>query len=99
VTQVLSLFPELAPAAGSTSRRFLGRCRADGCGRAIAVEAGTSHDVTYRDCPNGHGPIALRRVTGTYSARHNCDPRCMFAVGPQCECSCAGANHGCGYSI
>jgi hypothetical protein len=25
---------------------------------------------------------------------HKCDYRCMFARGPNCECSCAGKNHG-----
>lgn len=28
--------------------------------------------------------------------RHECGPRCMGATGPNCECSCGGANHGAG---
>lgn len=26
-----------------------------------------------------------------------CDARCMYATGEDCECSCGGANHRCGF--
>ena len=36
----------------------------------------------------------MRRVEGKLNREVKCDARCMNAVGPSCECSCAGANHG-----
>jgi len=30
---------------------------------------------------------------------HVCDARCMNAFGPDCECSCGGANHGAGFDV
>jgi hypothetical protein len=41
--------------------------------------------------------VALRLVKGSYSESHVCDARCLNAVGPSCECSCGGANHGAGH--
>lgn len=44
-------------------------------------------------------PISFKRVEGTYSEKHTCDARCVNAIGPNCECSCGGENHGGGYAI
>lgn len=44
-------------------------------------------------CPQCSKRAVGRRVVGTTTA-HECDPRCMGATGPRCECSCGGANHG-----
>lgn len=44
-------------------------------------------------CPD-HGVYRLAFLQGRYSADHVCDGRCMGATGPNCECSCGGANHG-----
>lgn len=38
-------------------------------------------------------------INGSYSETHICDSRCMNAIGPNCECSCGGANHGRGYHV
>lgn len=37
-------------------------------------------------------------VRGRYNPRQTCGAKCIYAKGPDCECSCAGANHGAGYS-
>lgn len=38
-----------------------------------------------------HAAPTLRFPSGM-----NCDARCMFAVGPDCDCPCGGRNHGSG---
>jgi hypothetical protein len=30
---------------------------------------------------------------------HECGPKCRNSKGPNCECSCAGKNHGRGYAV
>jgi hypothetical protein len=42
----------------------------------------------------GSDDVRLKGVKGTYNADVACDPRCMNAKGPNCECSCGGALHG-----
>lgn len=37
-------------------------------------------------------------IRARFSAGKPCDARCIYAKGPDCECSCAGANHGAGHS-
>jgi len=32
-------------------------------------------------------------------SRHVCNSKCMGAVGPNCECSCGGKNHGAGFVL
>lgn len=39
-------------------------------------------------------PLGWKMVNGTYSERHKCNAKCTGAIGPDCECSCGGANHG-----
>lgn len=45
-------------------------------------------------CPkcNAH-TLNGAKVDGTYSD-HKCGAKCMGATGPNCDCSCGGANHG-----
>jgi hypothetical protein len=52
-----------------------------------------------RTMPCGHAPekARLRNVKGTTTDRE-CDSRCMGAVGPSCECSCGGRNHGAAFA-
>jgi len=38
--------------------------------------------------------IQWKRIKATISESHICDARCMSAIGPNCECSCGGKNHG-----
>lgn len=35
-----------------------------------------------------------KAVRGVFSAKHVCSAKCMASTGTQCECSCAGKNHG-----
>lgn len=41
-----------------------------------------------------HGSWIVKPVEGRYNPERKCDARCMGAVGPSCECSCGGKNHG-----
>ena len=43
--------------------------------------------------PCGHGRMRVRGVRGRETDKA-CDARCTNAVGFDCECSCAGRNHG-----
>jgi hypothetical protein len=47
-------------------------------------------------CPNcGKYHATTRRIQyGANPSLHTCGARCMAARGPNCECSCGGANHG-----
>jgi hypothetical protein len=49
-------------------------------------------------CPD-HGDRLVRgaRVDGTYNAEKKCNAACRNARRADCECSCAGANHGDGW--
>ncbi len=42
-------------------------------------------------------PAKGAEIIGTRNG-HRCDARCMFATGPNCECSCGGANHAIGWN-
>jgi hypothetical protein len=48
-------------------------------------------------CLSHHGLFRWEPVRGTYSNGIRCDSRCQYARGPQCDCSCAGRNHGRGW--
>lgn len=52
-----------------------------------------SDSCPVRPCPKCAKKVRGTRVIGIRTA-HECDPRCMGATGPRCECSCGGANHG-----
>lgn len=43
--------------------------------------------------------LRWQQVDGHKSEEHVCDARCMNAIGPSCDCSCGGSNHGRGYHI
>lgn len=48
-------------------------------------------------CAGANGkPRAMRAFTvaGRFSDRIECGERCQSAIGPSCECRCAGENHG-----
>lgn len=47
-------------------------------------------------CSTDQRPVYVhwKQVNGRYSEKHICDSRCLNATGPNCECSCGGANHG-----
>lgn len=74
----------------TATRMFLGSCPK--CGHGIAHEG-----ATRAACSNCGTQVTLKRVQGVYSDAVPCDDRCQYAVGPICNCPCAGANHGIGY--
>ena len=37
-------------------------------------------------------------VRGKFSAKHQCNDKCMSSTGTLCECSCGGKNHGGAYA-
>lgn len=43
-------------------------------------------------------PLTGRVVRGRYNGSRKCDDRCVYAKGADCECSCAGRNHGTGWA-
>lgn len=47
-------------------------------------------------CEAGH-PMFPEQVYGTKNTEVKCGAKCRAATGPNCECSCGGANHGAGY--
>lgn len=51
-----------------------------------------------RPCAACQRPTGGEQVKGRFSASRRCDARCIYARGSNCECSCAGANHGAGHS-
>ena len=96
----VSLFSEPAPPAVPTAPRNFYRC-AD-CLTIAAVDGRSPAGTLCGACD---GPIehmgevyrtSLRQLTG-YEAP--CDHRCTGARGPDCECSCGGANHGTGLVV
>lgn len=50
-------------------------------------------DGCFITCECG-GRVHLKVLHGKHNASKGCSARCMSATGPNCECSCAGANHG-----
>jgi hypothetical protein len=48
--------------------------------------------VTCPDCSRPMPRVAF--IAGNYSEARDCDSRCTSAVGPACDCHCAGKNHG-----
>lgn len=60
------------------------------------------HDGTWTvPCPTAGCPwvITLKRVDGHVSPAVTCGSKCTGAVGPSCDCSCGGANHGAAHSL
>jgi hypothetical protein len=69
--------------------RSLGRCKS--CKKAHRAEgAGFKPSVTC-DCGTR---VRLEPVIGFTAPKVHCGALCRNAVGPSCDCSCGGANHG-----
>ena len=56
-------------------------------------------------CPQGcierhaRALFTCKRIDGHHNPSVACNMKCLSATGPQCECSCAGDNHGAGHSL
>jgi hypothetical protein len=74
---------------------YIGRCPVKGCKHAERHEDGVNADI-YGRCPD-HGVYPLTRGGGYYSDKVKCGARCVNAIGPSCDCSCGGHNHGIGH--
>lgn len=42
----------------------------------------------------GHGPMEVRSLKAKHNPQSPCSDKCLTAIGPDCECECAGTNHG-----
>lgn len=71
---------------------YLGRCATKGCKHATLKT-----DSLPADCPE-HGSYLVYQVIGNEVASVKCGARCTNAVGPACDCSCGGSNHGAGHA-
>jgi hypothetical protein len=43
---------------------------------------------------DAHGAMEIRRLKAKHNAQSPCSDKCLAAIGPDCECECAGKNHG-----
>lgn len=74
------------------SKFTVGKCKTKGCKTKARSEAGAMSAT----CPD-HGPFRLDHVWGVKVEKVKCGAMCRNAVGPSCDCSCGGANHGSGH--
>lgn len=49
-------------------------------------------------CAEHNTYLKFDQLAGTFNPEKVCDGRCMGAVGPACDCSCGGENHGAGHA-
>jgi hypothetical protein len=54
---------------------------------------------TCEGCGGGRGHYDVNIVRGVVVEDKPCNAKCMGAVGPSCECSCGGKNHGGGHGV
>ena len=95
-------------------RRFIGKCKACKTPRSALVSSLISsarmsyietdsaahyycNGEAFVPCDCGRW-VRMTEVRGKFSAKHQCNARCMSSTGPACECSCAGRNHGANFS-
>jgi hypothetical protein len=67
---------------------YIGRCPVTGCRHAERHA-----DQAFGHCPD-HGSYGLDALWGVTVPEIKCNARCQNAVGPSCDCSCGGENHG-----
>lgn len=74
--------------------RIIGRPIADG--EKLTREGRLFAYGVCPDCGRLH-PSGRRIHYSKNPSRHICNAKCMGAIGPSCECSCGGKNHGAGF--
>jgi len=92
--------------------KMIYRCKRKGCGLVRRIDYPLAKSGRHYRMDAKRGEVATGNdytcVCGSYasgvpiagvSSSHVCDARCMNAIGPNCECSCGGANHGGGYDV
>lgn len=72
--------------------RALGKCQSCKVVHREDSSAWNLGGSTKRTCECG-ATYTMRAVNGVKTTKP-CDARCMGAVGPSCDCSCGGENHG-----
>ena len=77
------------PGCGTFLGREIGRCRS--C-KTVTIRETRFHSGSKITCGCGER-VQLKGMWGTESTKE-CNDKCMGAVGPSCECSCGGRNHG-----
>lgn len=82
----------------TSTGRAIGGCSNCGAGNAVDLDSiETSGRVPvaglHSTCQNCGRSVTLKYVYGDKSDQP-CDGACMSAIGPNCSCSCGGANHG-----
>jgi len=74
------------------------RCKGKrGCGRVIRMTYLST--VSWLRCPDCNRYMTGEIVKGQIRPEIKCGGKCRSSVGPACECSCGGENHGMAYSI
>lgn len=58
-----------------------------------------THRLHRLICDDHNRYLKVTTVKGIVNVDKRCDGRCMGATGPNCECSCGGANHGASWSL
>ncbi len=86
--------------------RMMARCRRCKAATVVEVPAGAQSEFYYLTsisggghephvrCSCGAGLHSWSTVRGVYRSEVRCSRRCWDAVRPDCECSCAGRQHG-----
>jgi hypothetical protein len=64
------------------------------------IEGGSRFYVVCETCKEqgAQRMVEMNRIQGR-KAEHKCGAKCLNSTGFVCECSCGGANHGCGVSL
>lgn len=93
--------------ATKLDRRF-GRCTVKGCKYRRVVEGHTVNGISIFYiggneaelatigcwCPEHNRRLDWNQLKGRVVPDRECNGVCMGAVGPSCDCSCGGENHG-----
>jgi len=60
-------------------------------------ESGVYGNPVIRCCKCNKARRATQ-VVGKFSAKHECNAKCLASTSGKCECSCGGKNHGASYA-
>lgn len=79
----------------TTATRYFGRCEFGQCKHRGVTETLIDNRWPDGPCPShGNRFMVWRPLKATYNITKECNGRCMGAIGPACDCSCGGDNHG-----
>jgi hypothetical protein len=77
----------------TSTNLYLGSCKT--CERPYRIDLGERAVQQYQQvtCPGCGNAMNVERLASVFT-EESCDPRCMGATGPSCQCACGGENHG-----